>query len=244
TRSQEISERMHRTDKLAAMGSLAACLAHEIRNPLGAIRGLAQLLGEGLAPGDARRSYTDTMIREIDRLDEVVTNLREFTQTSPDKAGPCRINDLVEQALLLARVEGDADRPILEKRLDPNLPLVQGEGRKLVQALLNLMLNATQAVEPAGSIRVSTTRVAPGAGVNGRVRVSVANSGPLPDPSVQARMFDPFFTTKKDGTGLGLAIASQIAHAHQGRLFSVHRDGLMTFCLDLPVSPDPALPQS
>ncbi len=236
TRSQEITEQMQRADKLAAMGTLAACLAHEIRNPLGAIRGLSQLLDEAFGEDDPQRAYTRMMIREIDRLNETVNSLLEFAHPDSAEAVPVSANDLVAQALTLARVEGGRGEIHLEKTLDPADPEVFGNRRKLVQALLNLILNATQAVEPGGRIRVATRRVAGPTPAEERVEISVANTGLPLNPSVKARMFDPFFTTKKDGTGLGLAIAQQIVHTHRGRLYAETRDGMTLFCMELPAA--------
>lgn len=110
TRSQEISDQMQRTDKLAAMGTLAACMAHEVRNPLGAIKGLAQLLDEAFPDGASERTYTQTMIKEIDRLNGVVTHLLDFAQTDSAQTGPCSIRDLVAQAVTLANLNSKTNR--------------------------------------------------------------------------------------------------------------------------------------
>ncbi len=243
TRSQEITEQMQRTDKLAAMGTLAACLAHEVRNPLGAIKGLAQLLDEAFEDSDPHRSYTGTMIKEIDRLNSVVTHLLDFSQPGSFDAGSCSIKELVAQALILANLSLRQKKITLHQKLEEGLPEVWGEKRQLIQVLLNLLQNAAQAVDDSGNIEISAQAVHTEAG--SRVLLKVANSGTPLAPEIQAQIFDPFFTTKKDGTGLGLAITSQIVNAHQGRLFVESENGMNAFCVELPVSPvnaDPAVP--
>ncbi len=235
TRSQEITEQMQRTDKLAAMGTLAACLAHEVRNPLGAIKGLAQLLDEAFENGASERTYTQTMIKEIDRLNSVVTHLLDFSQPDGFTAEPCSIPDIVAQALTLASLSAHNKEVPLEKNIDEDLPLILGEKRQLVQVLLNLLQNAAQAVDASGKIDISASTIQTESG--SRVLLCVSNSGPPLEPEITARIFDPFFTTKKDGTGLGLAITSQIVNIHQGRLYVKSENGMNAFCVELPLAP-------
>ncbi len=234
TRSQEITEQMQRTDKLAAMGTLAACMAHEVRNPLGAIKGLAQLLDEAFEDGASERSYTQTMIKEIDRLNGVVTHLLDFAQPDAYTPGLSSIEEIVAQAVTLANITAGNNKVTLEQNLEEELPPIKCEKRQLVQVLLNLLQNAAQAVDDSGKIEITARTISAESG--DRVLLRVANSGPPLDPEVTARIFDPFFTTKKDGTGLGLAITSQIVNAHNGQLYLESENGMNSFCVELPVT--------
>ncbi len=234
TRSQEITEQMQRTDKLAAMGTLAACMAHEVRNPLGAIKGLAQLLDEAFEDGASERTYTQTMIKEIDRLNGVVTHLLDFSQPDAYTPGPCSISEMVAQAVTLANLTASNKKVTLQQNLEENLPPIQCEKRQLVQVLLNLLQNAAQAVDDSGKVEISAETISAESG--DCVLLRVANSGPPMDPKVATRIFDPFFTTKKDGTGLGLAITSQIVNAYKGRLYLESKNGMNSFCVELPVT--------
>ncbi len=240
TRSQEITEQMQRTDKLAAMGTLAACMAHEVRNPLGAIKGLAQLLDEAFKEGASERTYTQTMIKEIDRLNGVVTHLLDFAQTDSIPSGPCSIRELVAQAVTLANLSSKNKQVTLLQNIDKELPAIQCEKRQLVQVLLNLLQNAAQAVDDSGKIVISAEKLSEAH--SNRVLLRVANSGPPLEPEIKARIFDPFFTTKKNGTGLGLAITNQIVNAHKGRLYLESSNGMNSFCVELPVISNVSVP--
>jgi len=241
TRANEITERMLRADKLAALGGMAAGLAHEIRNPLGSIKGLTQLLGEELKEGTKAQTYTETMIREIDRLNGVVTNLLNFSQPSKKVFHFCDMNKLLEQALGLIRMNIEDKSIRVTRVMDPHLPAFWGDEEKLVQAFLNILLNAVQAVDKAGEIVLFTqfdpNRLIDEQGIaRGAVWVQIKNSGdPIP-PEIVPHLFDPFFTTKKDGTGLGLPITHQIITLHGGTLTSSYSNGFTEFNVELPVA--------
>jgi PAS domain S-box-containing protein len=244
TRASEITEKMQRADKLAALGGMAAGLAHEIRNPLGSIKGLTQLLDEEFSEGTQARTYTQTMIREIDRINGVVTNLLNFSQPTQSNFHFCNINKLLEQALSLVKLSMDKKQIRLTKAMDPNLPAHWGDGEKLVQAFLNLLLNAVQAVNEAGEI-VLVTAFDPNRLINkmgitkGMINIQIKNSGdPIPSEII-SNLFDPFFTTKKDGTGLGLPITHQIVTLHGGNLILSRSNGFTEFNIELPMA-DPS----
>ena len=241
TRASEITEKMQRADKLAALGGMAAGLAHEIRNPLGSIKGLTQLLDEEFKEGARARTYTKTMIREIDRLNGVVTSLLNFSQPTQSDFHFCDINKLIEQALGLVQLNIDKKQIQVTQVMDPNLPVLWGDGEKLVQAFLNLLLNAVQAVNEGGEIAMITAfdpnRLVNEEGVTkGVIFVQIKNSGdPIP-PEIISNLFDPFFTTKKDGTGLGLPITHQIVTLHGGTLTPSHSNGFTEFNIEFPMT--------
>jgi PAS domain S-box-containing protein len=156
TRASEITEKMQRADKLAALGGMAAGLAHEIRNPLGSIKGLTQLLDEEIKEGAKAKSYTKIMVREIDRLNGVVTSLLNFSQPAKSDFYFCDLNKILEQALALVQLNIDKKKIRITRTMDTNLPAFWGDGEKLVQAFLNLLLNAVQAVNEKGEIALVT----------------------------------------------------------------------------------------
>jgi PAS domain S-box-containing protein len=242
TRASEITEKMQRADKLAALGGMAAGLAHEIRNPLGSIKGLTQLLNEEFEEGVKGKTYTETMIREIDRLNGVVTNLLNFSQPSRSNFHFYDINKLLERAMDLLQLNIDKKNIRITRVMDPNLPALWGDGEKLVQAFLNLLLNAVQAVNEEGQIALATAfdanRLVSENGVaKGVVFIKIKNSGePIP-PEVMSNLFDPFFTTKKEGTGLGLPITHQIVALHGGTITPSCSNGFTEFIMELPMRP-------
>ncbi len=240
TRANEITEKMQRADKLAALGGMAAGLAHEIRNPLGSIKGLTQLLQEEFKEGDRSLTYTKTMIREIDRINGVVTNLLHFSQPARSEFHFCNINDLLEQALDLLKLNIDKKKVKVLRELEPDLPQFWGDSAKLVQGFLNLLLNAVQAVGEGGEIRLLTShdpnhQINDDGTARGVIFVQVKNSGDPIDPSILPNLFDPFFTTKKDGTGLGLPITHQIITQHGGTLIPERSAGFTEFNIVLPI---------
>ncbi|PIQ95580.1 MAG: hypothetical protein COV67_14125 [Nitrospinae bacterium CG11_big_fil_rev_8_21_14_0_20_56_8] len=244
TLADQLTEQIQRTDKLVALGGMAATLAHEIRNPLGSIRGLTQLLDEEFSPEDKRRTYTHTMIREIDRLNGVVSNLLNFAQPAPGERHPCDVNGLIRQVLGLAGPQLDQAAARVHEDLDPQLPPVEADDKQLVQAFLNLVLNAQEAIQPGGAIRIVTRRLPPdpgrGKGSAAAVRIQIQNDGEPIDPAILDRIYDPFFTTRKEGTGLGLSITHQIV-VQAGGTISHSREGTFTvFTVDLPDAGKPA----
>lgn len=241
TQAGEITEHMQRADKLSALGIMAAGLAHEIRNPLGAIKGLTQLLHEKFPEGDPSRAYTQTMVKEVDRLNEVISNLLNFARPGVSEFEFCDVNHLLEQAIALLQLDAESKKVQLVKNLSSSLPPVWADGRKLVQAFLNVLRNAAQAVNldkqnTFVGILVESRLAPKDAGKDGSVVIEIANSGSPVDPMLGGRIFDPFVTTKKEGIGLGLAITHQIVTAHRGEISFGSRDGLAVFTFRFPLT--------
>jgi signal transduction histidine kinase len=231
SRLESIAAKMQHEDKLSTVGRLASGIAHEIRNPLGSMRGMAQLLRENIGQDSQNeRKYTDLIIREVDRLNAVVEQLLEFARPSPEERQSVQVDELIQNAvdLIRNRVKGRESRLGLD--IDKSLPSCWVVPDKMTQVILNLLMNAVEAVPVGGTIRVSADRVAEG------VRVSVFNSGSYIPPHERAHLFEPFFTTKERGTGLGLAVSYQIVAAHGGSLVaeSDEKKGTTFHCI-LPV---------
>jgi two-component system sensor histidine kinase HydH len=228
--------RLAQSEKLAALGQLAATVAHEVRNPLGVMRSAAQTLSEMLPPGDDAGRASAFIIAEIDRLANVVNSLLAFARPLQLEARPVRVAELFDRAVLLARDELAAKRVRVERGGDGGLPPVQGDADLLSQVLLGLIANASEAVAPAGTIALEA------AAADGVVHLSVTDSGPGIPVDLRARVFEPFFTTRPRGTGLGLAIARQIVEAHGGRIEAGEgAGGGARFTLTLPAARGTAL---
>jgi PAS domain S-box-containing protein len=228
--AKEIQGQIERMNRLASLGSLVAGLAHEIRTPLGSLKGFTQLLGEDLPEQDKKRKYTEIILKEIERLNKVVEELLSFGQPTKAEFEAMDINQIARDALVLARA-GHADKPVqVLEEYDADLPKAVVERDRLLQAMLNILSNAFEATPDDGRIVVRTKRgkeVFEGAaperqGISQSVVVEFTNTGTTVSYENAKRMFDPFFTTKEGGTGLGLAIAQQVATAHGGNLTVVN----------------------
>lgn len=241
-----IEGQLRRADRLAAMGELAAGMTHEIRNPLGAVRGAAEILRDEFPEGHPKAEFAEMLLRETDRLDAVVERFLGFARSRGGEEG----TDLVDLAALL-RETGDLVAAQARKagaRLslpEPPGPLARGSAPQLKQVLLNLLLNAIQASAPGASVRAHfELRDAPAGEFRapaGRVAaLLVEDEGPGMDAETLGRAFEPFFTTKAEGTGLGLAISQRIAQAHGGELRAENRpEGGARFTLTLPLAEEP-----
>lgn len=204
--------RLAQSEKLAALGQLAATIAHEVRNPLAVIRSAAQGLGE-LVPADsddARRSSAFIMT-EIDRLNSVITSLLTFARPLQLQSRRVPVRELLDRAALLAREELAAKRVHLHRRAEAEDVTVHADADLMSQVLLCLLTNAAEAA-PSGEVVLDATAS------GNSVEIDVVDSGPGVPLALRERIFEPFFTTRSRGTGLGLAIAKQIVEAHGGRL--------------------------
>lgn len=212
--------RLVQSEKLAALGQLAAAVAHEVRSPLAVIRSAAQGLAESLPRDDeeARRAYS-FITAEIDRLGNVVNSLLAFARPLRVEARPVSVHQLFDRALLLAREELDGKALRVRRDEPAALPEVRADGDLICQVLLGLLANAAAAAPSGGEVALAA------AAADGAVEIAVADSGPGVPVELRARIFEPFFTTRPHGTGLGLAVARHIVEAHGGRIEVGERTG-------------------
>ncbi|MBI5446732.1 MAG: sensor histidine kinase [Deltaproteobacteria bacterium] len=240
----EIEEQLRRADRLSAIGQLAAALTHEIRNPLGGIKGTAEILRDEFAPGHPKAEFLDILLRETDRLNRVVEDFLGYARprAPADENGPADLGEIARETEALVATQAAKSRVGLRQLLPTDL-LVRGSAPQLKQVILNLLLNAVQATPPGGSVTIRG-EVRPGKvrgpeyrEVEGQlVALMVEDEGPGIPEDVLGRVFDPFFTTKSEGTGLGLAISRGIAQAHGGSLTVENRqEGGARFTLALPL---------
>ncbi len=222
--------RLAQSEKLAALGQLAAAIAHEVRNPLAVIRSAAQGLGETTTGGDTGRACA-FITAEIDRLGAVINSLLAFARPPRIEPREVRIADLFDRALLLVRNELEAKQLHVDRREPAYLPALRADSDLLCQVLLDLLANAAEAVPPGGAVALEARAT------DDAIELSVADSGPGVPPELRERVFEPFFTTRTRGTGLGLAIARQIVEAHGGQIVAGSRpEGGACFTVRLPLA--------
>ena len=205
-----------RSEKLATVGRLAAGVAHEVGNPLGAIAGYAELARGRLGPGadPSIRDSLDRIAAAADRIDRIVRDLLDFARPARLEVREVSVASAVDAALRLATVQSRFKGVEVEVHIPEDLPSVLAEERHLSQVLLNLLLNAGDAMEGKGRVRVV------GRQAGDRVEVEISDSGPGIAPDDLPRIFDPFFTTKEpgEGSGLGLAICHTIVESQGGSI--------------------------
>ena len=228
---RRLQEQVRRDERLTALGNLAAGVAHEIRNPLSSIKGFATYLAGKVHGAD--RDAARAMVQETDRLNRVVTELLEFARPTQMRRTDVDVNQAVERVLRLVRADAEAKGVSVVFTPDSGLPMARLDSERLSQALLNLFLNAVQAMERGGVLRVE-------AGMNGaRLVLRVADTGCGIAPDLLPDIFNPYVTTKPSGTGLGLAIVHRIVEAHDGEIAVQSHVGQGTvFTLSLPLAPE------
>ncbi len=221
--SSQAYERVKERDRLAALGEMAAGLAHEIRNPLGAIKGAAQLLvtGDGSGASAENTEFLNIIIEEANRLNNVVTRFLDYARAerpSPDDADKVDLNQIVRKTVQLLAPEPLKNVEV-RVRTDDQLPLVAGDPESLLQVFLNLGQNALQAMPDGGTLEILTTRRRRsrlGYGQFCEIRFRDTGIG-IPRDRLK-KLFIPFYTTKSKGTGLGLAISHRIINQHGGTI--------------------------
>jgi two-component system nitrogen regulation sensor histidine kinase GlnL len=226
SRIRQLEAEVRRGETLAAAGRMAVGLAHEIRNPLGAIRGAVQLLRRELGSESRFAEYTDVLLTEVDRVNRIIEMLLDLARPVQLRLVPLNLHQLLEGVALLAE-EGARERNVaLVRRYDPSLPPILGDEDRLLQVFHNLVRNALDAMKDGGRLTL-TTRVSLnplfgkmdlGAGQRNMVEAIIADEGAGIPAAARAKIFDPFFTTKDKGLGLGLAICHRILEEHRGAI--------------------------
>jgi two-component system nitrogen regulation sensor histidine kinase GlnL len=245
SRIRQLEAEVRRGETLAAAGRMAVGLAHEIRNPLGAIRGAVQLLDRELAPGSTLHEYTTVLLTEVDRVNRIIGMLLDLAKPAPIRPVPLNLHQLIERVALLTE-EGARERKVtIVRRYDPSLPPILGDEDRLVQVFHNLVRNAIEAMAAGGQLTLATRvslnplfgKMDLGSGQRNMVEVQVTDEGAGIPAATRARIFDPFFTTKERGLGLGLAICHQVLEQHRGaiQVESVEGRGTTMTCF-LPIA--------
>lgn len=254
--NSRVYQQMKDRDRLALLGQMAAGLAHEIRNPLGAIKGAAQLLADPAPEGSPvdeppAREFIGIILEEVERLNRVVGSVLDLARPSDKAVLPVDVNGVVRRTLQVLSAEQSQEEIEITPSLASDLPRVAIDPEQLRQVLMNLIRNAMQAVQLKGKVNVST-RVRFGRGTRpghskgeaeAFVEITVADTGPGISRTVLEKLFLPFFTTKEKGTGLGLAISQRIVQGAGGRIEVRSFEGKgSTFTVVLPAAAEIGTP--
>ena len=202
-------------------------MAHEIRNPLGSIRGTAEILRDGVAADDPKQEFAAILIREVDRLNRVLEDFLRFERPEPVEPGRFVLQEVINDVLDLTRQQAVRNNVEVVAELGDEID-IPGQGEQVKQALLNLVLNALQAMPNGGILKVSLRSLPQ------EVHVLVSDNGPGIVAEDRERIFNPFVTTRDSGTGLGLAITQRIVQGHGGRIVLDSQPGqgaCFTVCL-------------
>ncbi len=222
----DLESQLAQAERLRSLGLLAAGVAHEVNTPLAVISNYTQLLAKQLPAGDTRSGVLDVITRQTFRASEIVANLLHFARAQGGEKAPVDLQSVLHDTLALVEHPLRSAHIQVETEFDANLPAVMGHAGQLQQVMLNLILNARDAMPEGGELRLIARSL------EGGVEVAVSDTGAGIAPEVRERIFDPFFTTKKavrngdglgSGTGLGLSVSYGIIQDHQGRI-SVESD--------------------
>jgi PAS domain S-box-containing protein len=236
TQIYKMQEEILRIDRLAYLGEFSSTLAHEIRNPLAGIKTTAQALSEELGSNDSRREYIDRIIKEIDRLNDLLRTFFSFAKPRRLDLIPCRIRDIIKEVKGLLVKEAEKMKVAIKEVYSEDLPLVPLDANQIQQVFMNLFLNALEAMPGGGTLMVEVDRMN---SQRGWIQVKVSDTGKGIEAENLNKIFDPFFTTKSKGLGLGLAITQKIMEGHGGTIVveSAVEKG-STFILRLPITAD------
>jgi signal transduction histidine kinase len=239
--NSRLAERLRERERLAAIGAMAAGLAHEVRNPLGAIKGAAEYLDPG-SFNPEQGEFLQVIIEETNRLNTVVSQFLDYARPFRATFESTQLNEVLRKtAKLIEAANPDRASPV-ELRLDDAMPPIQADGEQLKQVILNLVLNGLEASRESRRPVLLTTRHQP---ERGWVELRVRDHGVGIPPENLERVFIPFFTTKPQGTGLGLAVCHRIVMNHGGSIHPESRVGLGTeFVIQLPVQQREVIPGS
>ncbi len=214
---EEKNRELARRNRLALIGEMAACVAHEIRNPLGGIQMWASLLEEDLPAGEARTTL-EKMMKGLKGLDGLVEDMLAFARDMTLETRPCDLGQVLDEALSAAEHVLAEGRVRVKREAGAGLRVL-ADPPMLARVFLNLLINASQAMRDGGTVTVSARRA------DGRTVATVSDTGPGIPAEALPKLFTPFFTNRSRGTGLGLAIAHRIVEAHGGTIEAANLPG-------------------
>ena len=218
---RQLEEKLNEAERLASLGKMVAAVSHEIKNPLGIVKSTAEVLGKRIskvAPGNEH--LAQIIVDETARLDGIVREFLDFARPRDPRLEPVSLNTLVERVTRFMAPEFEARTVTLRKELDGNLPVIPLDKEQIYQVLLNMIINAIQAMPDGGTLTIASRQ-----GFQGEVELEVRDTGTGMSAEKMEQIFTPFFTDKNRGTGLGLAIAKNIVDKHHGRIAVASKEG-------------------
>lgn len=226
SRIRQLEEEVRRGETLAAVGRVAMGLAHEIRNPLGAIRGAAQLLRKELGAAGQWEEHLEVLVKEVERVNRILELLLDLGRPVQLRPVPLNLHQLLGRVTLLSEGVAAERGVTILCSYDPSLPPILGDEDRLIQVFHNLVRNALEAMSGGGRLTLTTrlsmnplfAKVDLGSGVRSMAEVQVTDEGEGIPEAVRGKIFDPFFSTKDKGLGLGLALCHRILEEHKGAI--------------------------
>jgi signal transduction histidine kinase len=244
-RVRELEERLRRADRLAALGTMAAGIAHDIRNPLTSILIFSQLMSLHHDDPEVREKFDRVVPRELERVQAVIEDMMELARPTTINLEPANLNEVIAQVLELFEGQITAQGVAVQRDFQRDLPFCMADRKRLHRCVGNLVSNAIQAMPSGGQLSVQTALVQmafpasrpPGTKPEAAIQVTVSDTGQGIPPDRLSRIFDPFYTTKEKGVGLGMAITHRIVEDHKGTI-DVHSEvgKGATFTLHFPIS--------
>ncbi len=235
---EETQRQLFQSEKLAALGKLSAGIAHEIRNPLTSIKILIHSLVDEMATPASREKDLAVIETEIEQVNKIIKQFLDFARPRPPSLEPIDVRKVLEETLALVLYEMEAQEVSLERDYAPGLPPVPMDREQMKQVFLNLLLNAIQAMEQGGKLKVATSlkNPVPGANKGPFAKISFQDTGSGIREDMKGKVFEPFYSTKEGGIGLGLSIAQRIVEEHGGEIGLESSPGRGTvFYLTLPL---------
>jgi two-component system sensor histidine kinase HydH len=223
TEIKQLKKEIAQSQRLASLGSLAAGVAHEIRNPLSSIKGFATYFKERYRDNPDDSQTADIMVQEVDRLNRVIGQLLDYARPMTMNRRETAIQTVIQHALRMIESQAREKGVVIQTELQADVAAVLIDPDRIKQVFLNLYLNAIGAMEGGGILSVALLSM-----TDRRIRIEVRDTGVGIDPKDLDRIFDPYFTTKSSGTGLGLAIVQKIIEAHRGKIQVASTPGLGT----------------
>ena len=223
---------MRENERLAAVGRMAAGVAHEVRNPLSSIKGLALLLKGKFSRESREFETTGLLIQEVERMNRTISELLSFARPASLDLQQVDVQELLSETLELVAADMASEHIHTSLHCERNLPPVSADRDRLSQVFINIMLNGVQAMEHGGTLEITARK----SGSGKRIKLQFRDSGKGIQPEQLSQVFFPYFTTKKEGTGIGLAISQKIIVDHGGSIRVESEPGRgTTVFVDLPV---------
>ena len=234
TELKAMEKEMRQNERLAAVGRMAAGVAHEVRNPLSSVKGLALLLKDKFASTSRESEMATLLVREVERMNRTISELLSFARPATLDLAPVALEELLRQSVRLIEADAASDAIVTTMAIEEGLPPVMADRDRLNQVFINIMLNAVQSMEQGGELRVAARTLAGGGGVE----VTIADTGCGMDRETMEQVFFPYFTTREGGTGIGLAISQKIISDHGGTIRMESEPGRGTLVsIELPLGP-------